>query len=108
MVLWQVTDSEGDCVIQNAANSGVGRAVIQLCKSMGVTTVNVVRTRPDIDELKQELYDLGANYVLTQEELGTAKTREWIQCDPAVRNRISLGLNCVGGKAATEMARSLS
>ncbi len=93
-------------MIQNAANSGVGRAVIQLCKSMGVKTINVVRNRPDIGELKTELIDLGADFVLTQEELATAKTREWLQSDPAVK--ISLGLNCVGGRAATEMARSLS
>ena len=45
----------GDCVLQNGANSAVGQAVIQIAKTMGVTTVNVVRDREDIDSLKQRL-----------------------------------------------------
>lgn len=35
----------GDTVIQNAANSGVGQAVIQLAAAKGVHTINVVRDR---------------------------------------------------------------
>ena len=34
-----------DVVIQNAANSAVGQAVIQLCRAWGYKTVNVVRDR---------------------------------------------------------------
>ena len=45
----------GDCVLQNGANSAVGQSVIQIAKTMGVTTVNVVRDREDIDSLKQRL-----------------------------------------------------
>ena len=37
----------GDVVIQNGSNSAVGRLVIQLAKSLGVQTVNVVRNRWD-------------------------------------------------------------
>lgn len=35
----------GDVVIQNAATSGVGTAVIQIAKAMGVKTINVIRDR---------------------------------------------------------------
>ena len=50
----------GDWVIVNAANSGVGRAVIAIAKAQGIRTVNVVR-RPEVaDELKA----LGGNVVL--------------------------------------------
>lgn len=35
----------GDSVIQNAANSGVGQAVIQIAKAFGIKTINVVRDR---------------------------------------------------------------
>lgn len=45
----------GDCVLQNGANSAVGQAVIQIARTLGVTTVNVVRDREDIDGLKQRL-----------------------------------------------------
>ena len=68
----------GDCVLQNGANSAVGQvmvtngsaasghvttvltsdwwqAVVQIARSMGVRTVNVVRDREDIEQLKQRL-----------------------------------------------------
>ena len=35
----------GDTVIQNAANSGVGQAVIQIAAARGLTTINIVRDR---------------------------------------------------------------
>lgn len=60
---------KGDVVIQNGANSAVGQCVIQMCQAEGIQSVNIVRNRPDIDELKQELQALGADYVLTEEEL---------------------------------------
>ncbi|WP_433065235.1 zinc-dependent alcohol dehydrogenase family protein [Dactylosporangium sp. CS-033363] len=50
----------GEWVIQNAANSGVGRSVIALARSRGLRTVNVVR-RP---ELLGELTALGGDVVL--------------------------------------------
>lgn len=36
---------EGEWVVQNGANSAVGQAVVQIAKSMGVKTVNLVRDR---------------------------------------------------------------
>jgi mitochondrial enoyl-[acyl-carrier protein] reductase / trans-2-enoyl-CoA reductase len=42
----------GEFVIQNAANSGVGRAVIAIARARGLRTVNVVRRLELIDELK--------------------------------------------------------
>lgn len=59
----------GEVVIQNGANSAAGQAVIQIAKKMGLTTVNIVRDRKDIDTLKNELKDIGADYVWTEEEL---------------------------------------
>jgi mitochondrial enoyl-[acyl-carrier protein] reductase / trans-2-enoyl-CoA reductase len=59
----------GDVVIQNGANSAVGQCVIQMCRAEGIKSVNIVRNRPDVDQLKRELQDLGADFVLTEEEL---------------------------------------
>src|SRR5260370_37216363 len=42
----------GDWVVQNAANSGVGRWVIALAKARGLRTVNIVRRPELVDELK--------------------------------------------------------
>ncbi|KAI9315383.1 hypothetical protein BX666DRAFT_1962230 [Dichotomocladium elegans] len=96
----------GDYVIQNGGNSAVGQAVIQIAKAWGIKTVNVVRNRPEIDQLREELTELGATHVVTDEELGSftmrSQMKEWFAGKPPL-----LGLNCVGGKAATEMARYL-
>ena len=54
------------------ANSAVGQAVIQLARLQGVKTVNVVRDREDIADLKSRLAGLGADMVLTEEELRSA------------------------------------
>ena len=50
----------GDWVIQNVANSAVGRHIIVLAKARGVRTLNVVRR----DDVAAELRDLGADVVL--------------------------------------------
>nr|XP_055245786.1 enoyl-[acyl-carrier-protein] reductase, mitochondrial isoform X2 [Gorilla gorilla gorilla] len=59
----------GDSVIQNASNSGVGQAVIQIATALGLRTINVVRDRPDIQKLSDRLKSLGAEHVITEEEL---------------------------------------
>uniref|UniRef100_A0A915CBF3 Enoyl-[acyl-carrier-protein] reductase, mitochondrial n=1 Tax=Parascaris univalens TaxID=6257 RepID=A0A915CBF3_PARUN len=59
----------GDLVVQNAANSAVGRAVIQIAHARRIRTVNVVRKRPNIDELVAELKSLGADEVFTEEQM---------------------------------------
>jgi NADPH:quinone reductase-like Zn-dependent oxidoreductase len=50
----------GSWVIQNGANSGVGRATIGIAKSLGLRTVNVVRR----DEVVQEMKALGGDVAL--------------------------------------------
>src|SRR6202521_6301553 len=47
-----VTLPSGSWVIQNNANSGVGRALIPIAKSLGLKTVNVVRREDVVAELK--------------------------------------------------------
>lgn len=81
----------GDWVIQNAANSGVGRAVIQICKAKGWKTLNIVR-RP---ELGDELRALGADEVLVEES-------------PFPDVRPVLALNAVGGESALRIANALA
>lgn len=46
--------------------------VIQLAKAKGVHTVNVVRDRPNMKELQQQLKDLGADIVTTDASLKEA------------------------------------
>ncbi|VDO98368.1 unnamed protein product [Heligmosomoides polygyrus] len=59
----------GDTVMQNGANSAVGRAVIQICRIWGIRTVNIIRKRSNLKDVISELKTLGADEVLTYEEL---------------------------------------
>jgi NADPH:quinone reductase-like Zn-dependent oxidoreductase len=43
----------GDWIVQNGANSGVGRSLIALAKKRGFRTINLVRRLELIDEIKQ-------------------------------------------------------
>ncbi|CAM1501723.1 Fc.00g037070.m01.CDS01 [Cosmosporella sp. VM-42] len=101
----------GEWFIQNGANSGVGRSAIQFGKLWGLRSINIIRDRdtPEATEtLRQELLDLGADVVVTESQF---LSREWRdQIADITRNgreQIGLGLNCVGGKSATSIARSL-
>ncbi|ROV87797.1 hypothetical protein VSDG_09581 [Cytospora chrysosperma] len=103
----------GAWFIQNGANSGVGRAAIQLGRLWGLRSINVVRERetPEAtDALRRELTALGATVVVTEAEFldrsFTARLRE--EFTRMGRDPVMLGLNCVGGKSATSMAKCLS
>jgi len=88
----------GDWVIQNAANSAVGRYVIQLCRYLGFRTVNVVRRA----ELEAELTPLGADHVVTEEVDLPARIRALTG-----GRRPKLAFNAVGGDSALNLCRSL-
>ena len=80
----------GDWVIQNVANSAVGRHVIVLAKARGVRTVNVVRR----DDVAGELRDLGADVVLKDGPDLADRAREAVSGAP-----IRLGIDAVSGDA---------
>lgn len=99
----------GEWVIQNGANSGVGRAVIQMAKIWNLKTINVVRgnrSPTELSNLRNDLRDLGANEVITDEELSSEEIKGKIAYLTGGRG-VGLGLNCVGGRATTDMARTL-
>jgi len=89
----------GDWIVQNAANSGVGRSVIQLARTLGWRTLNVVR-RP---ELVEELKAAGGDVVVT-EEVDLRKEVKALTGGAKPR----LALNAVGGKSALNIANSLA
>jgi NADPH:quinone reductase-like Zn-dependent oxidoreductase len=60
MLTEYVTLPSGAWVIQNSANSGVGRALIPIAKSLGLKTVNVVRR----DDVVAEVKAIGGDVVL--------------------------------------------
>jgi mitochondrial enoyl-[acyl-carrier protein] reductase / trans-2-enoyl-CoA reductase len=91
--------NQGDWLIQNAANSAAGRAVIQIAHELGYKTVNVVRRAELIDELRSE----GGDVVLVDGE----HLREEVK-NATGGAAIRLGLNSVGGDSALRLSNCLS
>jgi trans-2-enoyl-CoA reductase len=91
--------ARGDWLIQNAANSAAGRAVIQIAHELGFKTVNVVRRAELIDELRAE----GGDVVLIDGE----KLRDEVKSSNNGAP-IRLGLNSVGGDSALRLANCLA
>jgi mitochondrial enoyl-[acyl-carrier protein] reductase / trans-2-enoyl-CoA reductase len=89
----------GDWLIQNAANSAAGRAVIQIARELGYKTVNVVRRSELIGELRAE----GGDVVLVDSENLRHEVEDAIGSPP-----IRLGLNAVGGESALRLANCLA
>jgi trans-2-enoyl-CoA reductase len=91
--------SPGDHVIQNAANSGVGRCVIALARARGIRTINIVRRPELVDELKA----LGADTVVCDANTTARDFREAAGGAP-----VRLALNAVGGESALRLANTLA
>jgi trans-2-enoyl-CoA reductase len=89
----------GDWLIQNAANSAAGRAVIQIAHDLGYKTVNVVRRAELIDELRAG----GGDIVLVDGETLRDEVKNATSGAP-----IRLGLNAVGGESALRLANCLA
>src|SRR5437773_4467730 len=90
---------KGDWLIQNAANSAAGRAVIQIARDLDYKTVNVVRRAELIDELRAD----GGDVVLVDGENLRHEVKEATSGAP-----IRLGLNAVGGESALRLANCLA
>ena len=89
----------GDWVIQNAANSAVGVALIQISKILGVHTINLVR---NAESRKGKLLEYGATLVF-EDETFDSKTLK----DHADGQLPVLGLNSIGGTSALNLVKSL-
>ncbi len=89
----------GDWVIQNAANSAVGRHIIRLAKQRGLRTVNVVRREALIAPLKE----IGADLVMPDgDDLGERVRAE-------IGNAaLPLAIDAVGGRSTLHLADCLS
>jgi trans-2-enoyl-CoA reductase len=89
----------GDWVIQNVANSAVGRHLIVLAKARGARTLNVVRR----DDVAAELKALGGNVVLLDgSDLGERAR------DAVGRAPIRLGIDAVSGAATKRIAECVT
>jgi NADPH:quinone reductase-like Zn-dependent oxidoreductase len=94
-----VTLKPGDWVIQNVANSAVGRIVIKLARDRGIKTMNVVRRQSLFAELKA----LGADACAVDgPDLASSVKAQ------AGGGAIRLGLDAVSGRATSRLSACLA
>lgn len=91
--------AKGDWVIQNAANSSVGRYLAQLAHAEGWRTVNVVRREALVPELRAAAGDV----VLVD---GADLDARVLEATAGARPR--LGIDAVAGEATGRLARALA
>jgi NADPH:quinone reductase-like Zn-dependent oxidoreductase len=96
LLLADVVDLKpGDWVVQNVANSAVGRLVIRLARARGIKTVNVVRR----ESLFAELSALGADACVVDGPDLAAMVKERTGGAP-----IRLGIDAVSGQATARLS----
>lgn len=89
----------GDWIVQNAANSNVGRIVIRFAREMGLHTVNIVRRNDVAEALKVD----GADAVIVDEGQDVASAiAQVVQASP------KLALDAVGGKMTRALGSALA
>ncbi|XP_015874173.3 enoyl-[acyl-carrier-protein] reductase, mitochondrial isoform X2 [Ziziphus jujuba] len=98
-----VTLNSGDAIVQNGATSIVGQCIIQIARSRGIRSVNIIRDRTGSEEVKQKLRKLGADEVFTESELEVKNVKSLLAGLPEP----ALGFNCVGGNAASLVLKFL-
>jgi len=89
----------GDWVVQNAANSGVGRSVVAIAKARGLKTINLVRRA----DLIPELQAAGGDLVVVDDDSALDKIRTAVGND-----RVPLAIDGVAGKSSATIASALS
>jgi mitochondrial enoyl-[acyl-carrier protein] reductase / trans-2-enoyl-CoA reductase len=88
----------GSWVLQNAGNSTVGLAVIQMAKVLGFKTISQVRR----EELIAPLKALGADHVVIEGSGWAKQVNELTGGEP-----IQLALNSIGGASASDQIKAL-
>jgi NADPH:quinone reductase-like Zn-dependent oxidoreductase len=89
----------GDWVVQNAANSGVGRSLIALAKLRGLKTINLARD----DATFAELTAAGADVVHVDDPDAVGDVRAMIG-----DARVALAVEAVGGPGVARLLELLS
>jgi len=100
LILSEYADlAPGDWVVQNAANSGVGRSLIALAKARGFRTINLARNESVLADLTAS----GADIVHLDDATAAEDVRKEIG-----DARVALAVDSVGGVAAARLLDLLS
>ncbi len=94
----------GQWVIQNAANSGVGVALVAIARARGFRTLNVVRR----EAAGTSLVAAGADAVLVDGPDLAKRVRTALADAGAAPDALRLGIDAVGGHATGRLARAVA
>jgi NADPH:quinone reductase-like Zn-dependent oxidoreductase len=96
LLLKDIVDLQpGDWIVQNGANSAVGKILIGLARERGIRTVNIVRRK----ELAPLIGSLGGDAVVVDDGSDLAvKVRAAAKGEP-----VRLAIDCVGGQATRQL-----
>ena|SRR5713226_5708229 len=100
LVTNQLDVQPGEWLLQTAAGSTVGKMVLQLGTYRGFKTINVVRRRTGVEEIRA----LGGNEVICTEDEDLGKRVAEI-AGPA---GVSKAIDCVAGQIGADVSRSLA
>lgn len=90
----------GEWLLQTAAGSTVGKLVIQLAKHYGFRTINVVRRRAAVEEIRA----LGGDEVICTEDEDLGRRVTEITGETGVAK----ALDCVSGQVGADVSRALA
>jgi len=100
LILSEYADlAPGDWIVQNAANSGVGRSLIALAKARGFRTINLARN----ESVFADLTASGADIIHLDDATAAEDVRKEIG-----DARVALAVDSVGGVAAARLLDLLS
>lgn len=93
----------GDSIIQNGANSMVGKCITQLAHQKGIITINIIRKNENYEDNSNLLKSYGADIIESYESLSSRNFKKIIEDIPPPK----LAINCIGGDSVMDMARHL-
>ncbi|MFD3562963.1 zinc-dependent alcohol dehydrogenase family protein [Streptomyces sp. NPDC058686] len=100
LVARELDVQSGEWLLQTAAGSTVGRLVIQLARHLGIRTINVVRRRDAVEELKA----FGGDEVICTEDEDLLQRVTEIAGPAGVRKAI----DCVAGPVGAQVSQALA
>ncbi|WP_317441191.1 zinc-dependent alcohol dehydrogenase family protein [Streptomyces collinus] len=100
LVTRELDAQAGEWLLQTAAGSTVGRLVIQLCRHVGIRTINVVRRRSAVEEIEA----LGGDEVICTEDEDLLQRVAEIAGPAGVRKAV----DCVAGPVGAQVSQALA
>ncbi|KAB2573463.1 Trans-2-enoyl-CoA reductase [Lasiodiplodia theobromae] len=99
----------GDWVVLNAGRGVIPQMVTQFARIRGCRTISVIRGRGDFESVAQTLREIGADVVVSEEQLEQAGVTAHPELQAAVeQNRVVLALDAVFGASGERLAALLA